>query len=130
MTRLKKQTLITFASFTCIIHCIITPLLMVLFPFLGKQSHNHELEILLLLASIGCGTYIVSNGYCKHKKAHSLFLFSLGSFLWISHLFIDSIFAFNAEFILLSLGSTCVIISYIINHKFLKCCPHDCCSTR
>jgi len=126
MNRIKKQNLISFASFTCTVHCIATPLLMVFFPFLGKQFNNHQIEIVLLLASIACGTYIVSNGYCKHKKAHSIFLFTLGAFLWISHLFFNSIFAFNTEFILLSLGSSCVVISYIINHKFLKCCPSHC----
>ena len=124
MNLVKKQTLLSIASLSCCIHCIFTPFLITLFPFTSNFFHIEGLEIGLLLISICCGTYIITKGYCKHKKTHTIFLFGLGVFLWISHLFVESLLTFDAEIIFILLGSICVVISYIFNHNFLKCCPN------
>ena len=125
MNKTNKHTFLTFASLSCSIHCLLTPVLILIFPFLGSLSHNHELEITLLILSVLCGTYIITNGYCKHKKAHSVFLFLTGALFWSLKFLAEPIFH-DAEIILITIGSLFVIFSYIINHNFLKCCPSKC----
>ena len=126
MKLISKQYLLSIASLSCCIHCILTPVLITLFPFLSKAFHFERLELGLLGISIICGIYIIYSGYCKHKKKQSIAVYALGALLWISHLFIESIFTFHTEILLISLGSIFVIMSYIINHNFLKCCPTCC----
>lgn len=117
---LKKENLLVVLSLSCSIHCILTPLLISLSPFFSKFLEIHELEIALISLSITCGLYIMYAGYCKHNKNRGLCLFCLGALIWISSFFIESIFSYDAELILIISGSIFVIISYIINHKFLK----------
>ena len=126
MKLISKQALLSITSLSCCIHCIFTPILITLFPFLSKAFHFERLELGLLGISIICGIYIIYSGYCKHKKKQSIVVYALGALLWISHLFIESIFTFHTEILLITLGSIFVIMSYIINHNFLKCCPTCC----
>lgn len=117
---IKKESILVILSLSCSIHCILTPILIGLSPFLGKFLQIHELEIALIALSILCGIYIMYSGYYKHRKNKGICLFCLGALIWISSFFIDSIFSLDAELILIILGSCFVITSYILNHNFLK----------
>ena len=120
----KRSAFFHFASLACVVHCIVTPLIVLAAPFIGHFFENLLLEISLLVISIICGVVIVYNGYCRHKKKHILPLFSIGAILWIAH----SVFEFKEIFgakIYLTIGTILVILTYYLNHRYLKCCPAE-----
>ena len=115
-----------FGSLACVIHCILTPLLILIAPFIGHLFENIIIEISLLILSIVCGVLIVYSGYCTHKKKHCILLFSMGAFFWIIH----SLFEFKGIFgakLYFTLGTILVLVSYYINHRLIKCCPTNSC---
>ena len=114
------------ASLACVVHCIVTPLLIGFSPAFSQYIHTPWIELSLLFTSVCCGTWIVYQGYCTHKKQHSIILFAMGSILWIVHTLLEHADIANAEYSL-TLGSIFVLVSYYINHRYLKCCPSDCC---
>ncbi len=113
------------ASFTCMVHCILTPFIVLLAPFFGHSSSHIWIEFLLLIGSILAGTYIIYSGYCTHKKEHTLYLFAFGVLFWILNLVAEAFHIHNAEYVLLFIGSIFVLLSYRINHKYLKCCTSE-----
>lgn len=119
-----RLRLSALASFSCVVHCILTPLLIIGFPIIGSFSHNMIVEGLTLVTSIGCGVYVILNGYCKHKKRHAVVLFIVGASLWIVHLIGDHLLFIHLDKFTLILGSAFVICSYYINHRLLKRCLH------
>ena len=127
---IKKVSITQAASLTCLIHCILTPLIIVLSPVIGQFFNNPIIEFSLLSISIICGLTIVYQGYCKHKKKHALYLFSLGIGLWATHLISHQLKIIYIESLLLAIGTICVIASYYINHKLIICCPKQtsCCN--
>jgi hypothetical protein len=123
---MKNHKVTHFGSIACLLHCILTPLVIIVSPFIGHFLENLIVEISLLILSILCGIFIVYNGYCIHKKKHCILLFSTGAFLWIIH----SLFEFKEIFgakIYFTIGTIFVLASYYINHRLIKCCPTDCC---
>ena len=113
----------TIASFSCLIHCIVTPIIILIAPFLGHVVENPMIELSLLAVSILCGVFIVHSGYCQHKKSHSLYLFGAGVCLWLLHTATEHLGIEGGKLFLVA-GSLFVVGSYIINHKYLKCCEH------
>ena len=119
-TTKKIQSLATIGSFTCFIHCLITPILISIAPSIGNLFNNHVIEILLLIISLICGIFIIYTGYNQHKKLHSIYLFSIGGVMWVSHYSLELLFHRHSEITLLILGSIFICISYIVNHQFKK----------
>ena len=118
------------ASVACVIHCIVTPFLIVVTPFLSRVFQNMLVELSLLIVSILCGTLIIYSGYCKHKKVHSCLLFSMGAILWMIHSYTSCRSCLHqiSDSLYFLLGTGLVLISYYTNHHFLKCCPSECCN--
>ena len=85
MSESTKSKLITFASFTCVIHCIIAPFLVMAAPMLGHIFENIFIEIAVLVVSIACGIAIIYNGYCTQKKALHYIIFNWGIILGTEH---------------------------------------------
>jgi hypothetical protein len=110
------------ASLACAIHCIITPFLVLCAPFLGHVFHSPMIELGLLLFSMTCGLVIIYLGYCSHKKGHSIILFSMGATLWSAHAIADHYYDIGSGSSYLVIGTSFVIVSYILNHRHLKCC--------
>jgi len=125
-SKLSKPKYVTsaayIASFTCAIHCLLAPFIVIFLPFLGHSSHHLWIEAPLLIASIAAGIYINYSGYCRHEKQHSFYLFFLGVGFWVLNVIFEMYHMHHAEVILLTLGSLFVFASYIVNHKLLKCC--------
>ena len=119
----KTTNYMHIASMACVVHCILTPLLIVFAPFIGRYFENLFLEISLLIISILCGIFIVYKGYCNHKKQHYMILFSLGAALWIVHTAFELKDIFGAKLYFL-LGTFLVIMSYYLNHQLIKCLPN------
>jgi hypothetical protein len=121
----KSSKFIHVASLACVIHCFLTPILIIFLPFLAHYSENHLIEFGLLGLSIVCGLFIIYKGYCTHKKGHGAILFVFGACLWITHSFFELHNIVGAKIYFL-VGTLLVIASYLINHRLIKCCPKEC----
>ena len=108
-----------FASFSCAIHCIITPFLIVSSPVIGVRFANPYLEISLLIISILLCMSIILNNYSKHKKKQPIYLTVIGITLWAINVYLE----FNGlegSIYYSLIGSFFVISAYILNHYFSK----------
>ena len=92
---------IKVASFSCVIHCIAAPIIILSAPFLGFIFDYHWLEWILLGLSICCGTYIVVSGFCVHQRYLAISLYVFGSLLWIAHLLLENSIRINSNYILI-----------------------------
>ena len=126
-TKQKSHIALKIASFSCIIHCILTPFILLMAPALGSLFENHLIELGLLIFSILCGSYIVYSGFCQHKRRHSLFLYSAGVCLWLIHSMLEDNHDGHISFYLLG-GTALILVAYFINHYYIKKCPASCCS--
>ena len=118
-------SILKFASLTCAIHCAVLPLMIFFAPTIGDVCCGNPLiEISLLIFSILCGVFVIYSGYCKHKRAHSVFLFGIGLLFWVGHLLLETTFGDFFGYSTLVLGTILVLVSYYFNHRFLNCCPH------
>lgn len=125
MTESTKKRIITLASFACVLHCIIAPFLVLAAPMIGHFFENLLVEITVLLVSIACGIAIIYNGYCNHKKKHSLILFIIGAVFWGLNTLTEHLTHQDLHAELLLIGTILVLLAYRINHKHKK----DCCSS-
>ena len=76
-----KDKLTKLASFTCVLHCIIAPFIVMAAPTIGHAFENIWIELGALIASIGFGIAIIYNGYCTHKKTCQYFVWHWGFIL-------------------------------------------------
>lgn len=112
-----------YLSVACAIHCIATPVLITLLPFLGSSFvGNHSWELWFIGGSLMLAGIILFTDYLKHKNLIPLSLL-LGTLvvktleiLWLGHKY---------EFITGSLGAFFIALAYFLNWKYkAKAC--DC----
>lgn len=113
----------------CLIHCILLPILFVLFPLLGlkefKLVENSELYVhsLFFVFIILIGIFSFYPAYKIHKRKKPFCLFLLGSSFLIStiifHEYLEEI-----ELYLNLVGSIILIYSHFKNKKHCKSCHH------
>ena len=125
---MKTKSLSHMSSLACVAHCLLAPLVIVVFPLLGAAFDNMAIEYSILGVSVLCGIGIIYSGFCKHKKTHSLLLFGLGAALWILNAIINhAAHSHEAIPVMLLIGTTFVLAAYYMNHRDLSCCPSACC---
>jgi len=117
---------IQIASMICVIHCIITPILIITTPLLGQFLDTLSVELGLLSISTLLGISIIYKSYCKHKKTHSILLYTIGVALWGLHSLLEY-HDINGAKICFFVGTVLVLASYYISHQLLKCCPYEGC---
>jgi hypothetical protein len=125
MTESNKKKLTKIASFACVLHCLIAPMLVIISPSLGHLFHNPIIETSIFLISLVFGMAIIYNGYCTHKKYHAALLFFIGACFWLANTIMELFFHahFHIEFLLI--GALFVLVSYKINHDHRNpCCTH------
>lgn len=118
---ISKKPLAMTASLACVIHCLVTPILVSAAPVMGVIIKNPMIEIGVLIGSIVMGMMVIHSGYCTHKKKHTIALFSVGAVLWIAHSLIEH-FEWVHWHGLLAIGTGFVLIAYWANHRYLSCC--------
>lgn len=105
-----------YLSVACAIHCVATPLLVTLLPFLGSSFiGNHSWEIWFIGGSLVLAGVILFNDYLKHKNLIPMALL-IGSLSvkaleiwWLGDKF---------EFITGSLGAIFIATAYYLNWKY------------
>lgn len=115
-----KDKIGIITSITCLIHCLIFPILGTMFPIFIELDEPVEISLLGIALIIGALSFL--ENVIKHKYYTSLILFLLGFVL----LFIG---VYNGEFFSLS-GLVILIVSHYLNYKNIKkidgCHPHGC----
>ncbi len=65
-------------SFTCAIHCVVFPLLLVLLPWLGATFlYDRKIELFFIAGSIFLATLSYSYGFHFHRKIHLMLVLYL-----------------------------------------------------
>ena len=126
---IKQNIVWSVLSFSCVIHCIVAPFIVIISPLLGSFFENHLVEWVFLVLSIGVGMGIVIRGFCIHKRSNALWLYLSGAILWLLHSLFEHMTVIDPHYFLL-IGTGCVLVSYYLNHISLKGCPADCCNER
>lgn len=107
------------ASSLCAIHCMITPFIMVLFPFVKLSVFgNGVFEVTLLITSVFLGfTSLLKAYYKAHTKAKPLLFLVAGFTLLLSGQFVSNPIA---EIPLSVAGGFGVAWAHLRNHKLVR----------
>lgn len=118
-----------WASALCVVHCLLTPVLLSLSPVLahllpGEESTHRSLAVLVALF----GTVALLSGFRRHRRALVLLLMAAGLTLiagaaWFGERLPDH----WAEVLVTLCGSTFMIAAHRLNHTFCRSCV---CSSR
>src|ERR1700761_6424192 len=113
-----------WASGLCVVHCIVTPVLIsmsaVLAHVLPSDEHVHR-PLALILALIGAIALV--RGYRAHKQRSVIYLMGSGLALIFAGAFVgDHLGGHWAELGITLLGSALMITSHRMNHTFCRDC--------
>lgn len=116
----KMEKVGFYLSLLCAVHCIATPILITLLPFLGSSFiSDHSWEIWFIGGSLMLASILLWSDFRKHQNPLPLFLL-IGSLLvklleivWLGHQF---------EFLTGSIGALFIASAYYFNWKYKKQC--------
>lgn len=108
-----------FTSLLCAVHCILTPLLIIILPLIGNSFLTSEafesliigMSILLVFSSL------IKSYIQNHKKRFPLILAFLGAILLASTYLVDTHFL---EVSLSMIGGSCIAFSHLKNWKLCR----------
>ena len=113
-------------SFGCMIHCILTPIVLPLLPMMGflvgYDSHFHLIlsGVITLIAGLA-----LIPGYFKHRVSKPLAIGIAGIITIIGCGFIEHIEPTNPYVLPTTIyGSALIILSHYLNHKLACKCEH------
>ncbi|NEU82772.1 MerC domain-containing protein [Nostoc sp. UIC 10630] len=110
----------------CVIHCLLTPVVLVLFPMLMAASNvNESLHWLLLTIILPTSLLALFLGHLRYKDKLTLTLGLAG----LSQLVVTSLLGFNllgemSEELMTMIGSAALIFGHIRNRQ--ACCKDAC----
>ena len=116
------DTLAISLSVLCFLHCLLAPVTLITFPFLGvivlEGELLHRFIILILLPPSGLALFLG----CRHHKDSCVLLLGLFGFftLLLAAFFVSTEFGELAEKLLTSLGSMLMISGHIRNYKLCR----------
>lgn len=73
-------------SILCVIHCLLTPVLLVSLPFIGQTFASEWVHIFIGTIAIPVAAFALWSGYQSHHQSRVLWLGSAGSFILIAAL--------------------------------------------
>ncbi len=111
----KSNLTLQVLSFSCVIHCLSLPYLLLFLPFIGHPI----IEIAFIIVSIGTGVFIIYRGYSRHLNIRSVFIYVFGVIVLSIHYILEYLELPNADFFLY-VGPIIIAISYYMNHFFSK----------
>lgn len=106
-------------SIFCAIHCLVTPIILILLPFASLAFLEEEyFEIGILVVSLFIASIsFVSSYFQKHKKVLPIILASIGFSLFISGKVVSWE---NTELIFSIVGGGFVVIAHYYNLRLIK----------
>lgn len=109
-----------YLSLICAIHCIATPILITLLPFLGSSFiSDHSWEIWFIGGSLVLAGILLGRDFRKHQNPLPLYLLAASMIVkaleisWLGHQF---------EFLTGTLGALFIALAYYFNWKYKKEC--------
>ena len=130
--RLKSERLdgaAVFLSATCMVHCLVLPMLVTLFPIaqgsLLDEQYFHLIMIVLILPT---SLVALTVGCSKHKDPTTLILGTVGLLtLTVTAIFGHQLFGFLGERIATTIGGVILASAHIQNYQCCRKvnCHHD-----
>lgn len=109
-----------YLSLICAIHCIATPIVVTLLPFLGSSFiNNHSWEIWFIGGSLILAGVLLWNDFRKHHNRLPMYLL-VGSML--VKLVELVLLRHQFEFLTGTLGASLIALAYYFNWKYKKEC--------
>ncbi len=103
-------------SFSCAVHCLLTPILIGVLPILTMSDRTNTL-VLMISTVLSLST--LCWGFKKHTRLSPVLILALG------FLFLNTNHRHNWHIVASIFGGTCFIISYMLNKRLCKNC-HKC----
>jgi MerC mercury resistance protein len=121
----SADSLGVWASALCVVHCVLTPVLLsfsaVFAHFLSSDEKVHR-SFAVSIAMIG-GVALLS-GYRKHRRLRIPVLMGIGlGFIFAGAWWGDRLPSHGAEVAVTMVGSGFMIIAHRMNHTFCRNCP-------
>jgi hypothetical protein len=112
-----------FAQFACLLHCIATPVVLVMFPIFAASFWANEFyEHIFLVISAILASISLCWGYAKHGRMVVFMLLSVGFVcLALGHAWERSAIGLTT----LVVGGLLVISSHVVNWRLCRSC-HTC----
>lgn len=108
------------ASLLCILHCVLTPLLVVMVPFVGTQLAHGWFHAVIAAIVVPVAVWALWNGYRQHNDARVLWLGGIGlGFVALALLLPGEVL--QREFILMSIGGLSLAGAHLLNLR--RCQP-------
>jgi hypothetical protein len=116
----RTDKLAIFLSSLCVVHCLLTPILLIAIPSLaGVTMLNDEtFHRLMLFFVVPCGVLALAIGYTHHRQrwlavSGLIGLAVLSSPLWLGHAYLGE----KGELVVSILGSLMIVAVHTINYK-------------
>lgn len=114
-------------SFICIIHCFLTPILMVFAVGLGYWTNLHALFLLFIVPVTLLAAW---TGYRHHKNKKMIVFFTIGLIFLVFAEPVGALVATNYQFLtdatLTTIGGSLVILGHFANSRKMMKCPWGC----
>ena len=123
---MNKDKLGIFLSIGCIVHCILTPLILPILPLIGFSfKHDGLVHVALSILVVLVAAVSMGLGARKYPSRLPIGLTILGSFLLfyagLTEVLNGADFLSIVETVV---GSTSIITAHYLNHKYLCSCEH------
>lgn len=116
-------------SGTCMVHCLVLPLLVTVFPIVqGSLLDEQQFHLIMLLLILPTSLIALTIGCRKHKDRLTLILGTIGlSVLTFTALFGHDVFGFRGERIVTTFGGLVLALAHIQNFRCCRSvdCQHD-----
>jgi hypothetical protein len=113
-----------WASGLCVLHCVLTPILIsssAVFAHLIPGEERVHRQLAILVAALGAAA--VANGIRKHRRYRVLFLVLTGlALIWTAAWFGERLPTHAAEVGTTLLGSSFMVAGHRLNHTFCGTC--------
>lgn len=119
MNRLDRIGIIV--STTCIIHCLLTPIAIIIIPAMTNIGANEELlHLIFAIFAIPVAAFSLWHGYKQHSVIRPTFYAVPGiALLWIAMLVHKPHWL---ESVVTSIGALLVITAHVLNHRLTRHC--------
>jgi uncharacterized membrane protein YozB (DUF420 family) len=122
--RLRADHVGVIASALCLVHCILTPVVLSLSAvwvhYLPSEERFHR-GLATMVAAIGC--IAIVRGYRKHRRLRVFFLMTGGLGLIFAGAYLGNRLPSHAAEVAVTMtGSSLMIAAHLINHTFCKRC--------
>jgi len=116
-------------SALCLVHCLLTPIILIAFPVLQAFTHDYEFHFWMALTLVTLAGLAFYRGYRVHRKMRIFAFGAIGLGFLIVGLFAPVLLHYDSlkfEVTLTSIGSVILIYTHLTNIKFCRCaCCED-----